>query len=189
LSNIPVQSFTTVLSGPQNNILHNTVGISEARQPPQPANIKNFEVIWDTGATNTVITSDIVSALNLQPTSTATTQTPNGPRLCNVYLVDLFLPNKVIFPCLQVIEAIIDGQFNMLIGMDIIGKGDFSVSSHKGIRMFSFRMPSLVNIDYTGKLKIGPAGSTPPKKHPPGRNAPCSCGSGKKYKHCCGRKN
>jgi hypothetical protein len=20
----------------------------------------------------------------------------------------------------------------------------------------------------------------------PGRNAPCSCGSGKKYKHCCG---
>ncbi|MDD6298928.1 SEC-C metal-binding domain-containing protein [Hornefia butyriciproducens] len=24
-----------------------------------------------------------------------------------------------------------------------------------------------------------------PKK--PGRNDPCPCGSGKKYKHCCGR--
>ena len=37
-------------------------------------------------------------------------------------------------------------------------------------------------------------GSPPPKKKPVrkaqkkvGRNAPCPCGSGKKFKHCCGR--
>lgn len=28
----------------------------------------------------------------------------------------------------------------------------------------------------------------PQKNLPPGRNSPCPCGSGKKYKHCCGRR-
>ncbi len=37
------------------------------------------------------------------------------------------------------------------------------------------------------------AGGPPPKRQPvrkekkPGRNDPCPCGSGKKYKKCCGR--
>lgn len=33
----------------------------------------------------------------------------------------------------------------------------------------------------------GPATASPPRKKP-GRNAPCPCGSGRKYKACCGRK-
>jgi uncharacterized protein len=31
-----------------------------------------------------------------------------------------------------------------------------------------------------------PPNRTGPSKRPPGRNAPCPCGSGKKYKNCCG---
>lgn len=39
---------------------------------------------------------------------------------------------------------------------------------------------------YTRPLREGPAPikASAPK---PGRNDPCPCGSGKKYKHCCGR--
>ena len=36
----------------------------------------------------------------------------------------------------------------------------------------------------------GPPAKKAPKRNPKkkiGRNAPCPCGSGKKYKHCCGR--
>jgi len=34
----------------------------------------------------------------------------------------------------------------------------------------------------------GSLGNQPKKaKKEPGRNDPCPCGSGKKYKHCCGR--
>lgn len=36
---------------------------------------------------------------------------------------------------------------------------------------------------YTRPLREGPAPAVSVKK--PGRNDPCSCGSGKKYKHCC----
>jgi SEC-C motif domain protein len=38
---------------------------------------------------------------------------------------------------------------------------------------------------YTRSLRVGP----PPVKAAPkvGRNDPCPCGSGKKYKHCCGK--
>lgn len=38
---------------------------------------------------------------------------------------------------------------------------------------------------YTRAVRMGPA---PVKAQPKiGRNDPCPCGSGKKYKHCCGR--
>jgi preprotein translocase subunit SecA len=49
--------------------------------------------------------------------------------------------------------------------------------------------PAVASAKSSGKLKLNL-----PKKRPPqfdiqkvGRNAPCPCGSGKKFKHCCGR--
>ena len=62
----------------------------------------------------------------------------------------------------------------MLVGMDIIGLGDFAVSNFQDRTAFSFRMPSQEEIDLT---------PPPPKV---GRNDPCPCGSGKKYKKCHG---
>ncbi len=34
-----------------------------------------------------------------------------------------------------------------------------------------------------------PAAAQTTQQTPPGRNSPCSCGSGKKFKHCCGRRH
>jgi hypothetical protein len=36
----------------------------------------------------------------------------------------------------------------MLIGMDVINYGDFAISNYNGKTTFSFRMPSLMKIDF-----------------------------------------
>ncbi|HUT75007.1 MAG TPA: SEC-C metal-binding domain-containing protein [Armatimonadota bacterium] len=66
--------------------------------------------------------------------------------------------------------------------MDVIGQGDFAVSSDTGKTLFSFRHPSGGPIDFV------PSGSAERSSGPKvGRNDPCPCGSGRKYKKCCGR--
>ena len=37
---------------------------------------------------------------------------------------------------------------DVLIGMDIISKGDFAVSNYNGKTQFSFRLPSQEDVDY-----------------------------------------
>ena len=75
----------------------------------------------------------------------------------------------------------------MAVVMDIISMGDFAISNKDGKTVFSFRVPSLERIDFTGKnikLLNNKSLSLPSKI---GRNDPCLCGSGKKYKNCCGK--
>ena len=72
----------------------------------------------------------------------------------------------------------------MLIGMNIINLGDFSVSKYQGKTVFSFRVPSAGCTDYVAMANA----HTPVKVgKKPGRNDPCPCGSGAKYKNCCGK--
>ena len=50
------------------------------------------------------------------------------------------------------------------------------------------RGPQEQQLQFSGSS--GPPAKRKPKRNPKkkiGRNAPCPCGSGKKYKHCCGR--
>jgi len=70
--------------------------------------------------------------------------------------------------------------------MDIITAGDFCISNLGGNTIFSYRYPSMDTIDFVNNpplIKKKPISS--PKKV--GRNDPCPCGSGKKYKLCCGK--
>jgi len=62
------------------------------------------------------------------------------------------LPNNVGIPFLQVTESVLLG-FDMLIGMDIISQGDFSISCPGGETVFSFQLPSTHEVDYVdGKM-------------------------------------
>jgi hypothetical protein len=70
------------------------------------------------------------------------------------------------------------GGIDVLIGMDIIGSGDFSVTHHNGNTTFSFCCPS---------AEIQTSGKVPVRSDKVNRNSPCPCGSGKKYKQCHGR--
>jgi predicted aspartyl protease len=106
-----------------------------------------FRAVWDTGATASVITPKVASDLNLAATGMAQVQTANGRRDSNVYLVDIELPQKVRVQNLRVTDGDIFGC-DVLIGMDIISMGDFSVTNIKGITTMSFRLPSIKEIDY-----------------------------------------
>ena len=166
--------------------LYSVCGVCSAYDPtsgtPHPK-IQQYKGLWDTGASGTVITKKIVDELGLKPIGKAKAFHANGESIVDVYMVNIFLPNQVAFPMLRVTEGKLSGT-DILIGMDIITQGDFAVSNFGGKTMFSFRIPSLSQIDFCkSSFPSQPAVSNKQQ----GRNDSCDCGSGKKYKHCHGK--
>lgn len=169
--------------------LKNSIGVSD----PVTTRLNGVEVgdiepifyngLWDTGATNTLITNKVAIALNLSVIDRETVYTPSGSHEANVYFIDLWLPNKVIIPSLRVLEGVLSGGYDLLIGMDVISTGDFAVSNHEKKTVFSFRAPSLTATDYVAQLKSLQQAHSDKS----GRNNLCPCGSGRKYKKCCGK--
>jgi predicted aspartyl protease len=190
---IPIVALTGKAGGRSNTLLC-PAKISHAFQPPatknNPKEPKEYIAIWDTGATSTVVTKKVVNECGLKPIGMAKVHTAGGENVTSVYLISVFLPNNVVFASLKVTEGKISGDVDILIGMDIIGAGDFAVTNKDGQTMFSFRVPSLEHIDFAKQLKDNRSPNPPPfKASVPkvGRNAPCPCNSGLKYKKCCGK--
>jgi hypothetical protein len=170
--------------------LETQCGICEAYNPIFQKGVKhppvsNYHAIWDTGAMGSVISTNVVKALNLKSTGKARVFHADGQSIVDTYLVNILLPNNVGFSSLRVTE----GQLNdtdVLIGMDIISQGDFSVTASQGKTKFSFQLPSTHDTDYVKECNRKTHTSVVKEKEP-GRNDPCPCGSGKKYKHCCSK--
>ena len=137
------------------NVLKNQCRISPAWAPdadePQPEMVI-FDAIWDTGATNSVITQAVVDSCGLVPTGVAEVNHAGGSSQVATYLVNIALPNSVSYPGVRVsIGAVVGGD--ILIGMDIIGTGDFTVTNFNGTTTFSFRHPSIEHIDFVRESK------------------------------------
>jgi hypothetical protein len=98
-------------------------------------------VIWDTGATSSVINSNYVAQLGLIPTGQSQCHTANGVAIVNTYVVELHLPNNVGISQLNITDGNLGPQTDMLIGMDVISLGDFAVQIRDGKTVFSFAMP------------------------------------------------
>lgn len=141
--------------------------------------------LWDTGATNSVVTPSTAKSLGLKPISVAHVNHAGGTSLANVYLVDIYLPNNVRIPGVRVTECSEKaGEFGVIIGMDVISLGDFTISNANGKTTMSFRIPSMERIDYVNiHNKITPVKAAVE----PRRNDLCFCGSGIKYKKCHGK--
>lgn len=149
------------------------------------------EALWDTGATSTAITKKFAAQLGLKPISMVECHHAGGVTRVPVYLINLYLDSGVAFPAIQVSElADTVGGFDILIGMDIICTGDFSITNFNGSTCMSFRHPSIAKIDYVdeyNRLHDKLENRLKTAVHTPS-NALCPCGSGKKYKRCHGRK-
>jgi predicted aspartyl protease len=163
--------FTTVFNG-ISRVLYNDVELESAINPAEKIRLK---ALWDTGATGSLIRPEIAAKLRLQSLGKILMSTPTGKDVpSNVYSVNLYLPNQVVIPKISVAEGI-PNNCDMLIGMDVIKFGDFAVTNYNGHTTFSFRMPSLAEIDFVKHSYLIPI--TNDQKT--GRNDPCPCGSGK----------
>lgn len=112
-------------------------------------------------------------------------ETASGKMQSLVYLASIFLPNHVIFSPTRVTEVRLRDA-DVLIGMDIIAQGDFAITCKDKRTTFSFRLPSIETIDFVQAQNTSRIQATPALANT-SRNAPCPCGSGKKYKKCCGK--
>lgn len=145
-------------------------------------NFTTVHAIWDTGATNSCVSEKVARELKLNTIGYVRMSHAGGITNSKRYVVNIALPNKVGVRGVQVTEADI-GECDALIGMDIISKGDFAVSNYQGKTNFTFRIPSIRTVDYC----IQPSKSPIKANKKIGRNDPCPCESGKKYKNCCGK--
>jgi predicted aspartyl protease len=177
----PGSSFTVSYKG-RSRVLQSDIDIDAVKGTGNPSRPLTVKAIWDTGATSTVIRPEVAVKLGLKTISIIKIATPSGTKDCNQYFVNVYLPNHIKVERVLVAEAV-PANCDVLIGMDIIGTGDFAVSNFDDKTAFSFRMPSMQKIDFVNHSYLLPH----EKKDTPGRNEPCPCGSGKKYKNCCGK--
>lgn len=117
---------------------------------PQGDQSKKITVnaLWDTGASATVITQSVVDAIGLLPVSKTKVNTASeSDVITDVYLIDFFLKADVLIGGLFVTRGKLTG-IDCLIGMDIIGLGDFSITNFQGKTCMTFGLPSAHEVDY-----------------------------------------
>lgn len=128
------------------NRLSNMVKVSSERAKIQTE--KEYKAVWDTGASETCISSTVVADLGLVLVGQQTNSTTGGTCDSNIYIIDILLPNNVKLTEVKVSEVYLE-DCDLLIGMDIIKFGDFLVSNFEGQTKFTFRIPSKEHSDYT----------------------------------------
>lgn len=107
--------------------------------------------LWDTGASNCLITKSLAEAYNLHPIDKVWVEHAKGRSLENVYLAFLQITNRY-FVEVELTECqSISNNFEIIIGLDVISKGDFSITSSRNKVTFSFRLPSSSHIDFTAE--------------------------------------
>lgn len=156
----PVFHAFTRKFGGRTNVLFTDIKISEAFDPQtlpvqsRPPEIE-CKAIWDTGATSSCITAKLAQQIGLKPIGKTPVTNTSGTEIKDAYLVNIRLPNNVILTHLKVVECVaLSGGFEFLIGMDIIGAGDFAVTNADNKTTLSYRLPSIKTIDYVEQANI-----------------------------------
>lgn len=88
--------------------------------------------LWDTGATHSMISKNTVETLGLKPIGDARLLSAHGEAITNIYKASLNLPDQLILPRVKVTECATNDSFGVVIGMDIITMGDFSITNFGG---------------------------------------------------------
>jgi predicted aspartyl protease len=142
------------------------------------------EGIIDTGAMGSVISQHIADTLGAIPQTFVKVHTASAQNVTTpLYEADIEVNKQIKIDGLMVTSGYLIQGTECLIGMDILSRGDLAVTNINGQTCLSFRIPSTQRIDFVEAAKARPAIVT----KQPGRNEPCHCGSGKKYKNCCGK--
>jgi len=119
--------------------------------PVSDKNKKSFQsmAVIDTGATGTSISQRF--AINAQLKAYKRTKIHGFDKvsIVPVYNVDIILPNGIEFKNVKVAQFNTKFDFDCIIGMDILRKGDMALTNANNEMVFTFRIPpSVTHIDF-----------------------------------------
>ena len=101
-----------------------------------------FNALWDTGSTKSVITQRVVEACGLKPIKAIKSvllQGVNGLEKSEAYQINLSLPDKITFFELTVVlKKPGDVWWDVIVGMDIISAGELSIKNVNSNTEWSF---------------------------------------------------
>lgn len=113
---------------------------------------KVYTALWDTGSNITVISTELANKLNLDSVGEMHVDTANGHVVMNRYIVSLNLPNHLNIENIMISSGKLGEGVDILIGMDIITLGDFSITNFNNKTKFTFRFPSIQEIDFVKEI-------------------------------------
>jgi predicted aspartyl protease len=108
------------------------------------------KALVDTGASGSCISQRFAESAKLISFTMTESFTAQGSHFVPVYRIDLLLPNNVMFINLPSVGFAGRRDFDFILGMDILSKGDIAITNANNEMMFSFRIPpSESHTDYT----------------------------------------
>jgi len=116
---------------------------------------RKLGALWDTGAVVSTIDAKVAKDLGLESVGKTAVSHAKGRDIANQFFINMRLPNGLAIPNIIVLEGNLTG-FDILIGMDIIGLGDFSITNKDDKTIFSFQIPSTHDIDFAEDAKSNP---------------------------------
>ena len=114
---------------------------AELYEVTQSMKIIKVRALWDTGAMLSAITPEVAQSLNLIPFNRVKVNGINNISMADMVKVSIKLPNLVVVNNTNVSVCNLVKDVDLLIGMDIIKLGDFSICNGGGKTLFSFAMP------------------------------------------------
>lgn len=110
---------------------------------------KTWTALWDTGATCTFISKEVADRMGLTPTTYVPVDTiKEHGKEASRYNIRVVFPNDFSTVVHAVEWPWFSDGVDIVIGMDIISQGDFSITNPKNRTVFSFRIPSVKEVDY-----------------------------------------
>jgi predicted aspartyl protease len=106
--------------------------------------VKQLDVraMWDTGSMGTCVSTELARYLGLAPFRTTTLTSLHGDSVANVCLMDLVLPDGIMIENVMAMEIETRRDFDIIIGMNIIRLGDFSLCNDHGNTVMTFSLPT-----------------------------------------------
>lgn len=178
--------MSTAYTFPNDRIVNRILITCNIDKPKTGESLSSSVVaLWDTGATKTCISEALVHQLGLAPDDIMDLKMADSSiHQSNVYSVQITM-GKFIIPFIRVCDLpMINTGHDVIIGMDVMNRGDLSITNYQGKTILSFREPSLNKIDYVEelahykKMYLSRAKSG---------NHICPCGSNKLWKNCHGK--
>jgi len=140
-----IHAFTIESDGVLESVVSD-VSIRQSEKLCQVNGLQNNEILvkalWDTGANRSCVSVKMAKRLGLLKIDTSDTSGVSGVFSSFVHLIDIVLPNMISVRNVRVTEFIDDGDFDVIIGMDIITCGDFAISNYGRKTVVSFRVPA-----------------------------------------------